>query len=61
MIVAAMSAALFVGNVTRKPLISRAALSGIYSVLYFGGMADELGGPGRFRRMMRSGDACGHR
>lgn len=39
----------------RIPVVTRATLSVIYSVLYFGGMADELGGAPEFRRFLESG------
>jgi GT2 family glycosyltransferase len=35
--------------------VTRSALSLIYSILYHRGMADELGGPARFKEMMRTG------
>ena len=53
-VVASMSVATRLGDCARIPIITRAALSLIYSVLYFGGMADELGGARKFRRLMRS-------
>jgi GT2 family glycosyltransferase len=53
-IVASMTIAGRLAELVRVPIVTRAALSVIYSVLYFGGMADELGGATQFRRFMRS-------
>ena len=50
--VASMTVAMNLGDRIGIPLVTRAALSVIYSVLYFGGMADELGGAKQFRMLM---------
>jgi GT2 family glycosyltransferase len=55
MVVGSMKAMVRLGELVRVHLISRAALSIIHSVLYHEGMADELGGPDRFKAMMRTG------
>jgi GT2 family glycosyltransferase len=52
--VASMIVAVRVGERARIPRVTRAALSVVNSVLYFGGMADELGGARQFRRLMVS-------
>jgi GT2 family glycosyltransferase len=52
--VASMTIAGRLAELARIPIVTRAALSVIHSVLYFGGMADELGGATQFRRLMQS-------
>ena len=50
--VSSMTVAMRLGDRIGIPIVTRAALSAIYSVLYFGGMADELGGAKQFRMLM---------
>lgn len=50
--VAAMTLAGRIGERFRAPAVTQAALSVVHSVLYFGAMADELGGATAFRRVM---------
>jgi GT2 family glycosyltransferase len=54
-IVAGMRGVLAVNRALRIERIGRVALSAIYGVVYYQGMADELGGPEPFRRVVIDG------